>query len=140
VPRHAARAGQPPRHGARGGRPSGDLGAVRGSDALIELLAARRRLRARALRDPAVALLSSLTADVDAAPRRAAPGSDRTRRDGAWRLDGARAGGAWPHAAAAAAVAAAIATVAAVAAAVLVAVGMLARLSGPRGWDRPRRR
>ena len=86
---------------------------------------ASRRIPPRALSDPAVALLRSLTADVDGAPRalRAGP-RHRARR--------ARPAGAWPHAAAAAAAAAAIATLTAVAAATLMVVGMFARLSAAR--------
>jgi len=113
--------------GARSGRPAADLGAIRRSEELIELLASRR-VPARALSDPAVALLSRLTADIDAARGpavwRAGP-RHRARR--------ARPAGAWPHAAAAAAVAAAVATLTAVAAAALVIVGMCARLSAARG-------
>ena len=113
--------------GARSGWPAADLGAIRRSEELIELLASRR-VPARALSDPAVALLSRLTADIDAAPGpavwRAGP-RHRARR--------ARPAGAWPHAAAAAAVAAAVATLTAVAAAALVIVGMCARLSAARG-------
>ena len=45
-----------------------DLGAIRRSDAIIEMLASRRRPSRRALRDPVVAMLSGLAADVDAAP------------------------------------------------------------------------
>jgi len=114
--------------GARSGWPAADLGAIRRSEELIELLASRR-VPARALSDPAVALLSRLTADIDAAPAiwRAGP-RHRARR--------ARPAGAWPHAAAAAAVAAAVATLTAVAAAALVIVGMCARLSAARGRRR----
>lgn len=134
APRHGGRGipgpGPVPRRGgrARAGRAAADLGAIQRSGELIELLASRR-IPARALGDPALALLSSLTADVDdAAPA-------------AWRAGARhRAGracpaGAWPHAAAAAALAAAIATVTAVAAAALVVVGMFARLRAAR---RPR--
>lgn len=42
-----------------------DLSAIRRTDALIDLLASRRLLRPRALGDPVLELLSSLTADVD---------------------------------------------------------------------------
>jgi hypothetical protein len=92
---------------------------------------AGRRVPPRALSDPAVALLTSLTADVDAAAPaalRAGP-RHRTRR--------ARQAGAWPHAAAAAAVAAAIATLTALAAATLMIVGVFARVSAARA-RRPR--
>jgi hypothetical protein len=110
---------------SRAGRPAADLGAIRRSDAVIDLLAGRRRIGARALRDPAVALLRGLNADVDATafPARLA-GRRRAGRH--------HAPGSWPHAAAAAAVAAAIATLTAVAAAALVLVGVLARLSVAR--------
>lgn len=103
---------------------------------------ASRRIPARLRTDPAVALLSSLTSDIDGAvcpaagragPRHAA---GRTRQHGA-RSRSARSRSAWPHAAAAAAVAAAIATLTAVAAATLMVVGMFARLSAARA-RRPR--
>jgi hypothetical protein len=55
-----------------GDGPAADLGAIRRSDAIIEMLASRRRPSRRALRDPVVAMLSGLAADVDAAPCRAA--------------------------------------------------------------------
>ncbi len=117
-----------PRHGARAGagRSAADLSAIRRSDTVIDLLAGRHRIGARTLRDPAVALLRSLAADVDAT---ASPARLAGRRRRAGRH---HAPGAWPHAAAAAAVAAAIATLAAVAAAALVLVGLLARLSATR--------
>ena len=92
---------------------------------------ARRRTPARALSDPAVALLSSLTADIDDA----APGA--WRAGPRHRAGCARPAGAWPHAAAAAAVAAAIATLTAVAAAALMIVGMFARLSAARARRPP---
>ncbi len=113
---------------------------------------ASRRIPARLRTDPAVALLSSLTSDIDGAvgpvagragPRHAA---GRTRQHGARsrsarsrsaRQHGARSRSAWPHAAAAAAVAGAIATLTAVAAATLMVVGMFARLSAARA-RRPR--
>jgi hypothetical protein len=111
-----------------------DLGAIRRSEEIIELLAGRR-VPPPALGDPAVALLSSLTADVDgsATARNAAPAGWRPVPH---RAGLARPGGAWPHAAAAAAAAAAIATLTAVAAAALVLVGMFARLSACRGHAR----
>jgi len=124
--------GPAPRRGARGrtGWQAGDLGAVRRSGELIDSLAARA-VPADALGDPAVSLLSSLTADVDAV---ACPAAGRRHRAG--RAGQAGAAGAWPHAAAAAAVAAAIATLTAVAAAGLVIVGMFARLNAARGRGR----
>jgi hypothetical protein len=87
---------------------------------------ASRRIPVRALSDPAVALLSSLIADIDSAapPARRAGPRHRARR--------ARPGGAWPHAAAAAAVAAAIATLTAVAAATLMIVGWATAIRKPR--------
>jgi hypothetical protein len=117
-----------PRHGARTGRQAADLGAIRRTDAVLDLLASRRRIPARVFRDPAIALLRSLAADVDAAPRpgrrgrpavpcRAAVPRRRTGRH--------HAPGAWPHAAAAAAVATAIAMLAAMAAVGLVVAGTL---------------
>jgi hypothetical protein len=117
-----------PRHGARAGarRPAADLSAIRRSDALIELLASRRRIGARVLRDPAVTLLRSLAADADAT---ASPGrlAGPRRRAGRHHAPGAR-----PHAAAAA-VAAVFAIAAAVAAAALVIAGALGDvLSGRR--------
>lgn len=87
-----------------------DLGAIRHSDEVIDLLASRRRLRPRVLRDPAIAVLASLIADIDA-PARSRPG--------------ARYGTA---AAAAAAVAAAV-----LAAAGFVVLVMLTCLGGTRG-------
>ena len=87
---------------------------------------ASRRIPARALSDPAVALLSSLTADIDDVVPAAWQGGPRHR------AGHAQPSGAWPHAAAAAAVAAAIATLTAVAAATLMVVGMFARLSAAR--------
>ena len=139
-PRHRARGVTPPaRHtphrGARAGRPATDFGAVRRSEEIIEMLASRR-IPARLRTDPAVAVLSSLTSDIDGAvcaPGRAGPrhAAGRTRQHGA-RSGSARPRSAWPHAAAAAAVAAAIATLTAVAAATLMVVGMFARLSAAR--------
>ena len=87
---------------------------------------AGRRTPARTLSDPAVALLSSLTADIDDAAPAAFRAGPRHR------AGYPRPAGAWPHAAAAAAVAAAIATLTAVAAAALMIVGMFARLSAAR--------
>jgi hypothetical protein len=110
----------------RPGPAAADLGAIRRSEEVIEMLASRR-IPARALTDPVVALLGRLTADIDAAPGRAArPAGARHR--------GRRAcpAGAWPHAAAAAAVAAAIATLTAVAAAGLLIVGWATALRRPR--------
>jgi hypothetical protein len=103
-----------------------DLGAIRRSEEIIEMLASRR-IPARVLGDPAVAVLSSLTADVDDAASAACRAGPRHR------AGRARPGGTWPHAAAAAAVAAALATLTAVAAATLMIVGMFARLSAARG-------
>jgi len=92
---------------------------------------ASRRIPPRALGDPAVALLGSLTADVDDTDPAAWRAGPRYRAGRACQA------GAWPHAAAAAAVAAAIATLTAVAAATLMIVGMFARLSAARA-RRPR--
>jgi hypothetical protein len=140
-------AGQAPRRGARSGWPAADLGAIRRSEEIIEMLAGRR-IPARLRTDPAVALLSSLNSDVDGAacppadwragPRHRA-GRARPRGSGprGARPRSARPRSAWPHAAAAAAVAAAIATLTAVAAATLMVVGMFARLSAARA-RRPR--
>jgi hypothetical protein len=88
-----------------------DLGAIRHSDEVIDLLASRRRLRPRVLRDPAFAVLASLIADIDAPGARSRPGT--------------RCGNA---AAAVAAVAAAVS-----AAAGFVVVVMLTCLGGARG-------
>lgn len=135
------------RHGGHG--QEADLSAIRRSDAIIDMVASRRRLRPRALRDPAVAVLSSLVADVNAAscrPRPAAgcPAGARARLVAARsRPAGAhsRPAAARPRGSAAAAAAAAIATaVAVVAAAGLVVVVMLTRMAGARGWDRYRGR
>jgi hypothetical protein len=109
----------------RAGWPVADLGAIRLSEEIIEMLASRR-IPARALSDPAVALLSSLTADVD----NAAPAA--WRAGPRHRAGHAQPAGAWPHVAAAAAVATAIAMLTAMAAAALMIVGMFARLSAAR--------
>jgi hypothetical protein len=101
--------------------PAADLGAIRRSEELIEMLAGRD-VPARTLSDPVVALLSRLTADIDGAPGRAArPAGPRHR-----------ARRAWPHAAAAAAMAAAIATFTAMAAAGLMIVGWATAMRKPR--------
>jgi hypothetical protein len=135
------------RHGALGpaGGQAADLGAIRRSDAIIDMLASRRRLRPRALRDPAVAVLSRLAADVDAAPyqpRRGPAGAHLAGpRPAGSRPAGRRPGRARPQGSAVAAAAAAIATAAAVvAAAGLVIMAMLTWLTGVRGWDRSRGR
>jgi hypothetical protein len=145
------------RHGAHGpaGGQAADLGAIRRSDAIIDVLASRRRLRSRALRDPAVAVLSHLAADVDAAPYQPCQGPAGARSPGAHlvgprpagprsagpRPAGRRPAGARPQGSAIAAAAAAIATAAAVlAAAGLVVIAMLTWLTGVRGWDRSRGR
>lgn len=132
--------GPAPRRGARGraGWQAADLGAIRRSEELIDSLAARR-LPAGALGDPAVSLLSRLTADVDApaCPAAGCPAGGRAGpRHQAGRAGQGGAAGAWPHAAAAAAMAAAIATLTAVAAAGLAIVGMFARLHAARGRAR----
>ena len=132
--------GPAPRRGVRGraGWQAADLGAIRRSGELIDSLAVRA-VPADALGDPAVSLLSSLTADVDAAacPAAGCLAVGRAgRRHRAGRAGQAGATGAWPHAAAAAAVAAAIATLTAMAAAGLVIVGMFARLNAARGRGR----
>jgi hypothetical protein len=125
---------------AAGGRAcwQADLGAIRRSEELIDSLAARR-VPAGALGDPAVSLLSSLTADVDA-PARPAAGCPAAMRAGPRHRAGRPGRGgatrAWPHVAAAAAMAAAIASLTAVAAAGLVIVGMFARLNAARGRGR----
>ena len=109
--------------GREPGAPRGqaaDLSAIRRSDAIIEMLASRRRLRSRALRDPAVAVLSSLVHDIEAGARRA---GERPPR----------------HTAAAAAAAAIAVAAAVVAAAGFVVVAMLTRLTGARGRQRSRR-
>jgi hypothetical protein len=95
------------------GRPT-DLGAIRRTDALVDLLATRRLRRPRALGDPVVTLLHSLTSDVDGRARHTG------RRGGAHR----RPGEPWVQA-----VAAALAFAAAAAAAAgLLMVSMLTRL------------
>jgi hypothetical protein len=69
-----------PRGGAGG--PAADLGSIRHTDTLLDLLGARRLGWSSARRDPAVTVLRALTADVDAqaatagaAPGTAAPGT-----------------------------------------------------------------
>jgi hypothetical protein len=47
------------------GGPAFDLAAIRRSEAIINLLGARRLLRPRAIHDPAIIALSVLAADVD---------------------------------------------------------------------------
>jgi hypothetical protein len=47
------------------GGPAFDLAAIRRSEAIIDLLGARRLLRPRAIHDPAIIALSVLAADVD---------------------------------------------------------------------------
>ena len=95
---------------------------------------AGRAVPAAVLSDPTIALLSSLTADIDGTA--ALAGWRPVPRHRAGR---ARPAGTWPHAAAAAAVAAAIATLTAVAAATLMIVGMFARMGAVRGHaHRPR--
>jgi hypothetical protein len=106
--------------GREPGAPRGqaaDLGAIRRSDAVIEMLASRRRLGSRVLRDPAVAVLSSLVHDIEAG---AQPVAARPRHTPA----------------AAVAVAAAVAT-AVVAAAGFVVVAMLTRMTGACGESAP---
>jgi hypothetical protein len=76
-------AGRTRRDDARG--QAVDLGAIRRTDAIVDLLASRGLPRPRALGDPAITLLSSLSADVDApsgAPRdtSGAPGGTGTHR------------------------------------------------------------
>ncbi len=135
---------------ARGepGNPAVDLGAIRRSEAIINLLGARRLLRPHALGDPAIAALSVLAADVDSqeagvAAIPAALARSRTVRAAAAAgvamagvaIVGAAAGpaearpspaGAWVHVAA---VAATVATVAGAAGSTGFALaGMLARL------------
>jgi hypothetical protein len=124
--------------GAAGPEPPGlerDLGAIRRSEELIEMLASRS-VPAGALTDPALAVLSRLIADVDTAACPAAPCPAAPCPAALGPAGPARHGGAWPHAAAAAAVAAAIATLTAVAAAALLLVGMCARLSAAHGRTR----
>jgi len=70
-----------------------DLSAIRRTDAIADLLAARRLLRPRALGDPAITLLRALAADVDAADtsrtsRPARRGGAPVRRGGAASLSG----------------------------------------------------
>jgi O-antigen ligase len=111
-------------------KPPQALTEIRRSDAIVDLLArrharpsaARRHARRlRALGDPAVTLLSSLAADVDAGPP---AGAARPRPAGAWR-----------HAVVAVATAVAVLT----AAGLLVAT-VLARLAAAPGSRRVRRR
>jgi hypothetical protein len=104
-----------------------DMLAIRCSDAIIDMLASRRRVRARALSDPAVALLRSLAADVDAARVPTGRPAGARRPAGSWCRPRGPAS-AWPHAAAAAALSAVIGTVATVAAASVMLVAMLGRL------------
>jgi hypothetical protein len=128
-----------------------DLGEIRRSEEVIGVLAARAATPAPMLRDPAVALLSALAADVDArdaVPGRrpgVLPGPARhlRRTAGVPVAASPRGTAAWVRAAAAGAVVAGTTSV--------VAAGMLARLArGPaggfgrseRGWGatvRPRR-
>jgi hypothetical protein len=109
-----------------------DLSAIRRTDAIVDLLAARRLLRPHALGDPAITLLRALAADVGAAearqatrrpgtaPRRPLRPAGQTRRGSGWA----------PSAAAAAVITSAAAAVVAVAAAGLVVMSALTRLGG----------
>jgi hypothetical protein len=101
---------------------------------------ASRVVPAAALSDPTVALLSSLTSDIDGTAGPAGGAAPAGWRPVPRHRGGhARPEGTWPHAAAAAAVAAAIATLTAVAAATLMIVGMFARMGAARGHaHRPR--
>lgn len=134
-----------------------DLSEIRRTDEIIDIFASRRRPRPRVLLDPAVALLASLAADVDAAPLTASrsvggflagsgsgpqpgPGTGWGSMAGAWRWPAHRASGMHPvsgrrHRTAVAAATAAIATVAAVVAtAGFVVVFMLSRLTAACRW------
>jgi hypothetical protein len=137
------------------GKPAIDLSAIRRSEAILNLLGARRLLRPRALHDPAIVLLGVLAADVDsvesAIPAALAARSRAARAAAVAGIAvaGAAAGppegrtgsaGAWVHVAA---VAATIATVAGVAGGTgNVVAGMLARITRlpgavrrePVGW------
>ena len=124
-----------------------DLAALRRSEAVINLLGARRLLRPRAIHDPAVAALSVLASDVDSYD--SAVPAPLARTCAVRAAAGAAAGpteaqpgsaGTWVHVAA---VVATIATVAGVAGSTGIAVagvlGRIARLSGsiqkaPAGW------
>ncbi|MDR0343440.1 MAG: hypothetical protein LBI49_10005 [Nocardiopsaceae bacterium] len=67
------------------GGPAADLGSIRHTDTLLDLLAARRLGWSSARRDPAVTVLRALTADVDApaaATAGAAPGTAQRGRAG----------------------------------------------------------
>lgn len=121
-----------------------DLGAIRRTDMVVDLLAGRRPLRPRLLADPALTLLCSLSSDVDTPPvtRRAAAGGGVTQPQAAapaaacagHRYAGAhrrRAGPWWQGVAALLAVVAS-----AMAVTGLMMAGMLTRLPGPGGWER----
>jgi hypothetical protein len=115
-----------------------DLGAIRRTDALVDLLATRRLRRPRALGDPAVTLLYSLSRDVDSSSRgrpSTAMHRARARRASRRRAEHRRRPGEpWVRTVAAVMVF----TAAAVAAAGLLVVGMVTRLTLGSGRGRAR--
>jgi hypothetical protein len=117
-----------------------DLSEIRRSEEIVGVLAARAATPAPILHDPAVVLLSALTADIDArdaapdARPSVLPGPARARRNAAGVPPPPSPGriAAWVRAAAAGAVVAGVAGTTSVGAA-----GMLARLaSGPASGSR----
>jgi hypothetical protein len=120
-----------------------DLGKIRRSEEIIDVLAGRAAVPARMRRDPAVTLLSALAADIDA--REAGPGVLAGTRPGpvGQRRRSAAAGrpapapaprmSAWARVAAVGAVAAGIAGTTS-----FVAAAMLARLARGPARDDPR--
>jgi hypothetical protein len=133
--------------------PAFDLSAIRRSEAIIDLLGARRLLRPRAIHDPAIVALSVLAADVDSheggAPAALAR-SHAARVAAAAGVAGAAVAsaaaaptqaqggsvGAWAHVAAVAATVAAVAGIAGSTGFVVAgALGRIARL--PAGVQKP---
>jgi len=132
------------RRASAGGPGSGavDLSEIRRSEEAIDALAARGACEPELLRDPALAVLHTLSADVDSPstmPRHVPAGAGTRRLAGAWEAVAgppSRGLAAWLRAAVAGAVVAGLAGTTS-----LVAASMLARLArGPVGRGRVPRR
>ena len=121
-----------------------DLGAIKGCDALLDLVAGRRLGTPLARRDPALAVLSLLAADVDGtgpARRSAAARPPSARRPPAHRAPAHRARQSTVAAIVASALAALILAVMVAGTTSLMAASTLARLTWPsRSPARPRGR
>lgn len=126
--------------------PAADLGAIRRTDTVVDLLGSRRLRRPRRLGDPVIMLLSSLNADVDtpAGTRRGwrggrPAGAGARRYAGAHRHRGLRAGRRRPGTWLPAVAASMIFVAAAMTVTGLMMAGMVTRLTGTGTWDRPGR-